>query len=613
MPGEAELVMFAIRSAIRLGQQTREAYVASTQGRELTLPLPNYNPSRSVADAVAYFDGPGREHVQESARLSRLLEKRHGGAQLSPDEGTELMAFHDDYLLLDLTRANLIEPTKDGTLFTATELNALITIRQWRPGTDPNPSVLKRFAGTFIELGIDYFVNVPGALNTESRHGRAVHAFLSGLESFDFPAEPLGNLPGRLFMAAVETVGDHSELLTGDVKVQELLRVITEALTKDVAARIQSIRAGGGSDSVLEGRVAEWAELVFRSLLASGGPVVLADPKGFLGVKTAGESALVAHVGQAVLSLVLDQPEGRLDRVFGREGIESVLKAALTAVGKHPEILVRTNNAGLQKLLGEIAMQLGEYETLLSPSLLPQVTRLILEKTGDNLELLWPEMETDPRRHLLLTTAKTALSVLTKPPAPGDRWKPAFRRDNLVALSETVFDELIQNPGWLVQSAGKTNESLGLALEAGIAVLRARGDQRLSTKTGLEVLRAAIQAVALRSEFLDRLPADVALAGKPVLAGALDAMLGTIFDPGLPANAGWRLGRADVVAGIVRIGLEELSRTGLTTKEIDRLRTFMAEQAALIASGSAWDLPSFASSLRTALTDRRPTRKRGRP
>jgi hypothetical protein len=143
------------------------------------------------------------------------------------------MAFHDDYLLLDLTRANLIEPTKDGTLFTAAELNALITIRQWRPGSDPNPSVLKRFAGTFIQLGIDYFLNVPGALNTESRHGRAVHAFLSGLESFDFPAEPLGNLPGRLFMAAVETVGDHGELLTGDVKVQELLRVITEALTKE--------------------------------------------------------------------------------------------------------------------------------------------------------------------------------------------------------------------------------------------------------------------------------------------------------------------------------------------------------------------------------------------
>jgi hypothetical protein len=70
------------------------------------------------------------------------------------------------------------------------------------------------------------------------------------------------------------------------------------------------------------------------------------------------------------------------------------------------------------------------------------------------------------------------------------------------------------------------------------------------------------------------------------------------------------LGRADVVAGIVRIGLEELSRTGLTTKEIDRLQTFMADQAALIASGSAWDLPSFASS-RTALTDRQPTRKRG--
>ena len=31
MPGEAELIMFAIRSAIKLGQQSREAYVDATR------------------------------------------------------------------------------------------------------------------------------------------------------------------------------------------------------------------------------------------------------------------------------------------------------------------------------------------------------------------------------------------------------------------------------------------------------------------------------------------------------------------------------------------------------------------------------------------------------
>ena len=42
MPGEAELIMFAIRSAIKLGQQSREAYVDATRRTALVLPLPSF-------------------------------------------------------------------------------------------------------------------------------------------------------------------------------------------------------------------------------------------------------------------------------------------------------------------------------------------------------------------------------------------------------------------------------------------------------------------------------------------------------------------------------------------------------------------------------------------
>jgi hypothetical protein len=63
--------------------------------------------------------------------------------------------------------------------------------------------------------------------------------------------------------------------------------------------------------------------------------VILADPKGYLRIQAPGQAALLTHVGQAILSLVLDQPDGGLDRVFGREGIDAVLKAAATG-RRHP-------------------------------------------------------------------------------------------------------------------------------------------------------------------------------------------------------------------------------------------------------------------------------------
>jgi len=55
----ATLVLFAIRSAIKLGQQSRQAYVDSTRRRELTLPLPNFFVATDADDAVGFFRNPG--------------------------------------------------------------------------------------------------------------------------------------------------------------------------------------------------------------------------------------------------------------------------------------------------------------------------------------------------------------------------------------------------------------------------------------------------------------------------------------------------------------------------------------------------------------------------
>jgi hypothetical protein len=226
---------------------------------------------------------------------------------------------------------------------------------------------------------------------------------------------------------------------------------------------------------------------------------------------------------------------------------------------------------------------------------------LILTETGDHLELLWPDLVGDPRKHLLLTTAKTALGVLTKPSAPGQPWTPSFGRDDLTALCGTVFDELIRNPQWLLTSAEKADKSVALALEAALDVLRSRGDRRLGTDTAVEVLRAAVHAVALRGEFLDALPAGASMAGRPVLAAALDAIIGTIFGDAVTAQGAWRVVRAEVVTGIVRIGLDELGRFGPSEKTVAALRAWLNEQAALLAAGKPWDLASFESGLRAAL------------
>jgi hypothetical protein len=330
--------------------------------------------------------------------------------------------------------------------------------------------------------------------------------------------------------------------------------------------------------------------------------MVLEDPKTFLGLEPAGEAALVSEVGKGVLSLVLDGPDAGLARVFSREGIDTVLKTALATVAKHPELLAGTRDQGLRALLVAIAGELGQFETVLTPALLPEVTRLILEQTGEHLEVLWPEMARKPEHHLLLTAARTSLGILTKAPPAGARWKPAFGRQELLAVTGTVFDELVQNPAWLVSAAGDGNTSLKVALAAALDVLRARGTSQLGVGTAAEVMQASIRAVALRAEFLDRMPAGDPIAGQPVLAAALDAILATIFDPP-GARAAWRLARADAVVGLVQIGLGELARRGASPQRVAALHNVLREQAAGIEAGKAWDLDTFATGLASALGD----------
>jgi hypothetical protein len=600
MPGEAELILFAIRSAIKLGQQSREAYVDATRRRELVLPLPNFPTAITVDSAGGYFIGEGLRHVRASPRLAGLVDKWKARTPLAADEEQELRVLRCECFVQDLSEAGLPVTAADVSIFDPEDLRTLLAVRQWGRGTDPTPSALRRVGGTLIEIGVDYFATMPGALNTHSTTGKIAQAVLAGLEPLQFSEIGLAELPGRLFVATLETVSTHPDLLSGDPKVQELVQVTSRGLAHDVGARIALMRERGDSDSSREARIAEWAELVFRSILGTGGRMVLEDPRTFLGVEPAGEAALVSEVGKSVLGLVLDEPDGALTRVFSREGVDVVLRAALTTVARHPEIVVDRSDVGLRALLASVAGELAQFETLLTPAMLPEVTRLILEKTGEHLELLWPEMATRPENHLLLTAARTSLAILTQKPPASARWKPTFGRDELLAVTGTVFHELVQNPAWLLAAAGDTHPSLRAALEAALGVLRARGTRQLSVATATGILQASIRAVALRSEFLESMPAGGRLAGQPVLTAALDVILTAIYDPP-GARAAWRLARADTVVAIVQLGLGELARQGASPARVAALDAFVREQAAGIEAGRAWDPDTFATGLRTAL------------
>src|SRR5438034_4995906 len=598
----AALVLFAIRSALKLGQQLRLAYVDNTKQRDLVLPLPNFFSSPDVVSATNYFAGPGERHVATSARLAAMLHKqKNPGELLIEAEQSELCAFHAEFFNVDVAQSGRLGQASDGSSLSADELNALITIRQWRRGTDPNQPVVQRLAGTFVEIGIDYFLNVPGALNKNSSHSKVVAGFLDAFSGINFSEEQLRHLPVRLFAASVETLSAHPEWLSGDTQLQELVKVATQAVSTNTARRLQQLQAGGNPDLVKEQRVLDWAELVFRSVLSSAGHLVLAEPKRFLGVPGDAESALVTQVGHAVLGLVLDQDKLDPERLFSTKGLGKIIQAALEVAGEHPEILISSKNAALQKLLAEIAKQLSQYDTPLTPALLPELARLLLSRTGEHLALLWPDFSNKPENHLLLTAVGATLEILTHPPDAGAQWKLQFSRDDLLAVILAVVKEVTANPNWLLSKAGKEADNLRAALSAAMAVLRNRADQRLNMSTAVEILAETIRAVGLRQEFLDRLPQSIPPAGQPVIAAALDAMLSAVFNHPPEAAPAWQLLRAEALTTMVRLGLVQLAKSRLRPELIPIFANAIQNQIDTMAEGNPWDAAAYETALLAAL------------
>ena len=319
----ADLIILAIQGALKLGVKERAAYVDSTHGRTLVLALPSYESKSGVFDAVEYFKGNGKAHISESSVLVGVQEKLEETdmildlvESLSEEQREELVTLHNEFLMIDMIAEGFdFWQPRDGHV-TNNDLSTLLRIRQWRKGNDPSPTVLRRFAGTFVEIGVDYFLHYPEALDKDSKNGKLLHAFFSGLDgiafSEEFAEDRIGDLPGKLMMATLENGAEQSEILTDGSKYQQLIAVASRALMRDVGARIKKVRQGTGGvgSEDKEERVKAWAELVFRSLLGRGGLFVISNPKEFFELDDVAQAELISHVGEAVLGFVLDQPQG---------------------------------------------------------------------------------------------------------------------------------------------------------------------------------------------------------------------------------------------------------------------------------------------------------------
>jgi hypothetical protein len=468
----ADLILFAIRASLRLAQAGRTAFVEGVQNMQLTLPLP------------ATFFPAGLDVNQRAFNLMVFL-KQQTDLRLQSDYdrffrdgppgnrrekgGDELVAAYLAYLgsgqgWSRSTGAQLQD-------YTARDLYALATVRQW--DKSPNPSALQRIGGALVEVAVDYFANVPGALDENSRYSKTVRTFLQGIEDANFQEGRWDGILLSIFSAGLQTLSQHPEIYSGEAQRDPLLRTVVKGVLEDMATRLKGIRDQQGDEYTAAETFERVGASILTSLITGSARSVLDNPE-VLGLTDKGQQNLVQGVGRALLEIMSSdlKPEnsGKQElkaladgfrRIASTGGLEKVVHAALKVAAENPSLIGtgnQTADAWLQHVLTDLYARYPDNLKLfrgerfaVDPELFTDVAYLLLSNGVKDLQPLLLDAVGDKPSALLTQVATSVLGTVADASQPGQpvKWRLRLTESDVRSLVGSVLRAVAEHPEWL--------------------------------------------------------------------------------------------------------------------------------------------------------------------
>lgn len=522
----AEAIVFAINSAIKLGRNVQRAYAKSLKSKELVLPLPAFIGEPTVMRAEEFFlkdddrEG-GMQFVRRIERLHKLHETNISDG-LGASERDEYVSYYK--LFKDLLTEDQIKT--DDTRIHTEDMVALLRIRQWESGKEPPTTPLQLVAGTLVEIGIDYFNQIPGALNTGSAHGRVIKSFFSAIDEVTFSdavefKSSAERVVPKLFISVAEAVGELSSEISADPKLQDFIKATSKGIAQDIFKRS---RAGGDEEEAVR-----WGQLILRSMVKNSGHYVFNSAGELFGTND-GESLLIQSTGMAFLEVILDAPndEFNLKGAFSTDTLDKVVRAALGAVADCPE-LIEKRNEGVKAIIRGVARTLAAHPVLKNrPDLLPELVRLILEHTAQNLDLLWGP-ERGNGEHLLFIGLQQILAEISRPPLQG-KWRPRLTKTQLLDITSNLLDDVVKNPAWVTDKVADKpmlQEVLAAVFDALESIPK---EQRLNIRVVNMLIRLGIRTAVTSRAVLVRIHWADDAQEKTILNKAMDMVFHYVDD-----------------------------------------------------------------------------------
>jgi len=603
MPVDVQLIMLAIRAAIRIAEQARHAFADSLRSAAITLPLPNFPAAPDLSSIENFYrDGDGKEFFAANLRVRTLVGKvaAQGPRSLSAEEDKEIHALFDEHTLLIRARNGQVVGTAGAESLAATgltdeDLVVLVSVRQWRKGHDPNPTVLRRLAGTLVNIAVDYAVSMPDLANSSSAQARLLREFLVQFQDVDFVETAPTEIVPMMATSLLDFMSVHPELLVKDRRGQVLVQHAAGAVYGALNASLQA----GLTLSEKDQRT-ELANGIFRALLRGAASAAVDNPDLFLRASSPEEQDLLRSVAGALMDSLGEAAAGDPDRAFGSEAFARVAQAALLAVGRHPELAVKGGSPFLTGLVRATAVDVAAVladnpgSPLDASTILPEVLRLVLVNTAGNLDALAPAGLDHPEKQLLVVATKEVLRAVAAAPPAGAAWRTAFSEDEALRIIGVVVQEAAQNPGWV---AGSIKDPLiAEIVRELLATMRRLGSTRLDSATAVAIVESVLRAMG-RQYTLQLKTA----AGKRYGTLALEIVLTALFGPGASAQVTWVALRGQVVQDIVDAVFGVLVEKAVNDARLQALGAVLGEALPLLASHGALDMIGFRNGVAGAL------------
>jgi len=306
---------------------------------------------------------------------------------------------------------------------------------------------------------------------------------------------------------------------------------------------------------------------------------VLAHPTTYLGARQGAEGTIVASLISTFTGLVLTDTRVDLRGALSSAGLQTMVRAALSAVADNPGVLdLGEGKEGIEQVIVRTIAAIPGRGHLLAADLVPEILSLVLRNTAANLPAILAHDGKDPRKNLAIVATGAVLRALSD--NNGTHWDPPLTQSQVLAVLQTVLDEVVRNPDWLARHLAGDDPVLEIALSATLASLGGVADKGLSGEVMTRALQAAIAAVVSNLSLLDKLP-DPATAGTEIASTqVLDLVFDQILGKPQSVNVKWRLANAGTLSAVIEIALDAIARHNPTTDHIEVLKQVLEELVA---------------------------------